>query len=70
MMVNFPFPSLSPFPFCLQQFNQAADNVKNLTKRPEDEELLELYALYKQATVGDNNTGNWQTASLLTSHSP
>jgi len=39
-----------------EQFNQAAENVKNLTKRPEDEELLELYALYKQATVGDNNT--------------
>lgn len=25
-------------------------------KRPSDEELLELYGLYKQATVGDNNT--------------
>jgi len=30
--------------------------VKALTKRPTDEELLELYALFKQATVGDNNT--------------
>jgi acyl-CoA-binding protein len=52
----------------LQQFNQAAEKVKNLTKRPSDEELLELYALYKQATVGDNNTGNRQTTALLTSH--
>jgi acyl-CoA-binding protein len=50
----------------LQQFNQAAADVKNLTKRPSDSELLELYALFKQATVGDNNTGNQQT-SLLTS---
>jgi hypothetical protein len=44
----------------LQQFNEAAQSVKNLTKRPSDEELLEAYALYKQATVGDNNTGNAQ----------
>jgi acyl-CoA-binding protein len=39
-----------------EQFNQAAEKVRNLTKRPNDEELLQLYALYKQATVGDNNT--------------
>jgi len=41
----------------LQKFNEAAVSVKNLTKRPSDNDLLELYALYKQATVGDNNTG-------------
>ncbi|KAH8270489.1 hypothetical protein KR018_010751, partial [Drosophila ironensis] len=40
----------------LQQFNAAAEKVKTLTKRPSDEEFLELYALYKQATVGDNTT--------------
>ncbi|XP_020299696.1 acyl-CoA-binding protein homolog isoform X2 [Pseudomyrmex gracilis] len=39
-----------------QQFEAAAESVKALTKRPTDEELLELYALFKQATVGDNNT--------------
>ena len=39
-----------------QQFNTAAENVKNLTKRPSNDELLNLYGLYKQATVGDNNT--------------
>ncbi|XP_018363036.1 PREDICTED: acyl-CoA-binding protein homolog isoform X2 [Trachymyrmex cornetzi] len=39
-----------------QQFEEAAEAVKALTKRPTDEELLELYALFKQATVGDNNT--------------
>lgn len=39
-----------------QKFNEAAEAVKALTKRPNDEELLELYGLFKQATVGDNNT--------------
>ena len=28
---------------------------KELTKRPTNEELLDLYALFKQATEGDNN---------------
>lgn len=27
-----------------------------MTKRPTDDELLKLYGLYKQATVGDNET--------------
>lgn len=27
-----------------------------MPSRPSDDELLELYGLYKQATVGDNNT--------------
>ncbi|KAL1138264.1 hypothetical protein AAG570_009953, partial [Ranatra chinensis] len=39
-----------------QKFDEAAEKVKNLSKKPKDEELLELYALFKQATVGDNNT--------------
>ncbi|XP_032689290.1 acyl-CoA-binding protein homolog [Odontomachus brunneus] len=38
-----------------QKFNEAAEAVKALTKLPNDEELLELYGLFKQATVGDNN---------------
>ncbi|KAH8380487.1 hypothetical protein KR009_011050, partial [Drosophila setifemur] len=38
------------------QFNAAAEKVKSLTKRPSDDEFLELYALFKQATVGDNTT--------------
>lgn len=37
-------------------FLQSADNVKRLSKTPTNEEMLETYALYKQATVGDNNT--------------
>ncbi|XP_072745266.1 acyl-CoA-binding protein homolog isoform X2 [Anoplolepis gracilipes] len=39
-----------------KQFEAAAAAIKTLTKRPTDEQLLELYALFKQATVGDNNT--------------
>lgn len=41
---------------CFQKFNKAAEDVKKLKAKPTDEELLELYALYKQATVGDCNT--------------
>ena len=34
-------------------FETAVTESKRLTKRPDNEELLELYALYKQATDGD-----------------
>lgn len=37
-------------------FLEAAENVKNLKSKPTDDEMLELYGLYKQATVGDVNT--------------
>lgn len=36
------------------QFREAAEAVKKLKSRPTDGELLDLYALFKQATVGDN----------------
>ncbi|XP_018422372.1 PREDICTED: acyl-CoA-binding domain-containing protein 7 [Nanorana parkeri] len=36
-------------------FDKAAEDVKKLTKRPTDDELKELYSLYKQSTVGDIN---------------
>ncbi|XKL60521.1 hypothetical protein PGB90_007578 [Kerria lacca] len=39
-----------------KQFNEAAEKVKTLTKKPTDDELLELYSLYKQGTIGDNDT--------------
>lgn len=39
------------------QFKEAAAKVEKLTKKPTDAELLEIYGLYKQATVGDVNTG-------------
>ncbi len=34
-------------------FQAAVDSSKQLTQRPSNEELLELYALFKQATDGD-----------------
>ena len=36
-----------------QKFKDAAKDVFNLTNRPSNENLLALYALYKQATEGD-----------------
>ncbi|VDN06311.1 unnamed protein product [Thelazia callipaeda] len=36
-------------------FNEAVVSVKKLKERPSDEELLQLYGLYKQATEGDNS---------------
>ncbi|XP_058806960.1 putative acyl-CoA-binding protein [Phymastichus coffea] len=39
-----------------EEFNKAAEEVKELASSPSDADLLELYALYKQATVGDINT--------------
>ncbi|XP_036396509.1 acyl-CoA-binding protein [Megalops cyprinoides] len=40
----------------LDAFNKAAEEVKNLKAKPTDEEMLIIYSLYKQATVGDVNT--------------
>jgi diazepam-binding inhibitor (GABA receptor modulator, acyl-CoA-binding protein) len=39
-----------------QLFDQAVADSKNLTERPSNDTLLQLYSLYKQATEGDNNT--------------
>ncbi|KAK2579987.1 hypothetical protein KPH14_012246 [Odynerus spinipes] len=39
-----------------EKFNKAAEEVKELISQPSDTDLLELYALFKQATVGDCNT--------------
>ena len=36
-----------------QQFDAAVARSKELTKRPSNEELLQLYGLFKQATEGD-----------------
>ncbi len=36
------------------KFEAAAANSKNLNERPDNATLLKLYALYKQASVGDN----------------
>ncbi|EPY52521.1 acyl-coenzyme A binding protein [Schizosaccharomyces cryophilus OY26] len=37
-------------------FEKAAAEVKELKQTPNNDELLQLYALFKQATAGDNNT--------------
>ena len=36
-----------------EQFETAAQEAQQLPTRPDDKTLLKLYALYKQATVGD-----------------
>ncbi|XP_061711912.1 acyl-CoA-binding protein homolog [Cydia pomonella] len=41
-----------------EQFDKAAGNVKKLKALPSDTDLLELYALFKQATVGDADPAN------------
>ncbi|KAG0310064.1 hypothetical protein BGZ97_012819 [Linnemannia gamsii] len=38
------------------EFEAAAIKIKEVTVSPSNDNLLLLYALYKQATVGDNNT--------------
>lgn len=46
------------FPIYLQaEFEKIAEDVKKVKTRPTDQELLDLYGLYKQAVVGDINTG-------------
>lgn len=37
------------------KFEAAVTNSKNLSERPDNMTLLKLYALYKQASAGDNN---------------
>ena len=36
------------------RFEAAVAQSKNLSERPDNATLLKIYALYKQATVGDN----------------
>lgn len=37
------------------KFLDAATRVKELKKTPSDEDMLQLYGLYKQSTIGDIN---------------
>ena len=39
-----------------QQFEKAVIDSKELSDKPSNEVLLQLYSLYKQATTGDVNT--------------
>uniref|UniRef100_A0A3P8ZLX3 Diazepam binding inhibitor (GABA receptor modulator, acyl-CoA binding protein) n=1 Tax=Esox lucius TaxID=8010 RepID=A0A3P8ZLX3_ESOLU len=48
---------MSEFPDEVQtDFDKAAEEVKNLKAKPADAEMLRVYALFKQAKVGDINT--------------
>lgn len=38
----------------MKEFENAVQRSKAFTQRPSNEELLKLYGLYKQATMGDN----------------
>uniref|UniRef100_A0A8B9KGE0 Acyl-CoA binding domain containing 7 n=1 Tax=Astyanax mexicanus TaxID=7994 RepID=A0A8B9KGE0_ASTMX len=38
-----------------EEFEKYADDVKKVKTRPTDQELLDMYGLYKQAIVGDIN---------------
>lgn len=51
MAINF---SEIPMSVLHAQFNTAVAHSKNLTERPDNATLLKLYALYKQASEGDN----------------
>lgn len=48
--------SVSP-PDLQEEFDKLAEDVKKVKSKPADQELLDLYGLYKQAVVGDVNTG-------------
>ena len=37
-----------------KNFEAAVANSKNLSERPDNTTMLKIYALYKQATSGDN----------------
>uniref|UniRef100_A0A671MWW1 Acyl-CoA-binding protein n=1 Tax=Sinocyclocheilus anshuiensis TaxID=1608454 RepID=A0A671MWW1_9TELE len=41
--------------FSQAEFQKAAEEVKHLKTKPADAEMLEIYSLYKQATVGDTD---------------
>ncbi|MCX7662907.1 MAG: acyl-CoA-binding protein [Tepidimonas fonticaldi] len=46
-------------------FESALERVKTLTQRPDNATLLQLYALYKQATEGDNTTAKPSLTDLV-----
>lgn len=39
----------------VDDFKKASSDVQKLSKKPDNETLLRLYALFKQASIGDNN---------------
>ncbi|GAA6103521.1 glycylpeptide N-tetradecanoyltransferase 2 isoform X1 [Tachysurus ichikawai] len=47
-----------------EEFEKIAADVKQVKSRPSDQELLDLYGLYKQGTVGDVNIAEPGTLDL------
>lgn len=48
----------------IQEFDRIATDIRQvLTSQPSHPNALELYGLYKQATVGDVNIGNYTAIS-------
>jgi acyl-CoA-binding protein len=47
------FNSGNPMADLKAKFNQAAEDIKKLSERPDNDTLLKLYALYKQGSDGD-----------------
>lgn len=43
-------------------FEEAQEKVKSLSSKPDNDQLLKLYGLFKQATVGDNLSGGPENA--------
>lgn len=39
-----------------KSFNTSVEIINKLNKTPSNDELLDLYKYYKQATIGNNNT--------------
>ncbi len=39
----------------VKSFETSVEIVNNLQSRPSDDELLKIYAYYKQSTIGNNN---------------
>jgi len=48
----------------MSEFTKKAELVKNLKEKPTDDEMLTLYKLYKQATIGDCNIERPGTFSM------
>lgn len=54
--------------FYQESFLKAAEEAKTLKQKPDNSELSELYGLYKQATVGDVNFGEFREAFQTWTH--
>lgn len=49
--------SLQNVEYLQEEFQKMAEDVKKVKTRPADQELLDLYGLYKQAMVGEIDIG-------------